>query len=51
LPQHLQKATSELVSQNTPDSFFRRREIIKGFILGFGQFNKDARPLILSLDK
>jgi hypothetical protein len=49
LPQHLQKATSELVAQDAPHSFSSRQEIIKGFVLGFGHFNKDAHPLAVAM--
>lgn len=49
LPQHLQKATGELIAQDAPSSFPFRQEIIKGFVLGFGQFNKDAQPLMVAM--
>jgi len=49
LPQHLQQAAATLATTDTLGSFLSRKEVIKGLVLGFGQFSKGAHHLIYAM--
>jgi hypothetical protein len=46
LPPHLQQASLSLATRDDAGSFIARTELIKGLVLGFGQFNNEAHHLI-----
>jgi hypothetical protein len=46
LSPHLQEAAMSLATQDDAGSFVARTELIKGLVLGFGQFNNEAHHLI-----